>query len=65
MNNENKNICVKVIGVLNPKGEWIGNIAIDVETWEVSSYLKNGYSLQENEIVEEKLNKELKNAGKQ
>lgn len=43
----NENISFLVISIVNPEGKWIGNIAINPETMEISDFLKNGYKVEE------------------
>ena len=43
-----ENISVLVIPILNPEGNWIGNVAINTETMEVIDGLKNGYKVKGN-----------------
>ena len=43
-----ENISVLVIPILNPEGNWIGNVGINTETMEVIDGLKNGYKVNGN-----------------
>lgn len=42
-----KNISMVVIPIVNPKGKWIGNVAINTETMEVIDNLRDEYRIEE------------------
>ena len=42
-------ILVKIIPIFNQKSEWIGNISINLKTFEITDNLKNGYKIKEGE----------------